>query len=381
MPSTRNSPSRYLPLSAFLLLLCMLGMNVDAYASTTRTKAQATQKATSSAKKAAVKKNTVKKTSIKKTAAVKPKSIKARAHTTHIATRRNLRPVSYAQGASVAAVQVGLRSGDQDDSVVKRTAPHIEPLTSQAMLRSEIAFVQDLESTDVLYDKNSDEVRPIASISKLMTALVVAEAGLPMQQTIQISDADVDRVRYSRSRLPVGTQLSRADMLHLALMSSENRAAHALGRYYPGGMPAFVRAMNDKARALGMRKTRFVEPTGLSSDNVSTPRDLVKLLLAVNKQPLIRRYTTDDKYEIEVGRGRQLVYNNTNRLVSNSNWDIKISKTGFINEAGECLVMLTRIDNRDVAIVLLNSSGRYSRIGDAVRIRTLVENASNVAML
>ncbi len=359
----------------------MLGMNVDAYASTTRTKAQATQKATSSAKKAAVKKNTVKKTSIKKTAAVKPKSIKARAHTTHIATRRNLRPVSYAQGASVAAVQVGLRSGDQDDSVVKRTAPHIEPLTSQAMLRSEIAFVQDLESTDVLYDKNSDEVRPIASISKLMTALVVAEAGLPMQQTIQISDADVDRVRYSRSRLPVGTQLSRADMLHLALMSSENRAAHALGRYYPGGMPAFVRAMNDKARALGMRKTRFVEPTGLSSDNVSTPRDLVKLLLAVNKQPLIRRYTTDDKYEIEVGRGRQLVYNNTNRLVSNSNWDIKISKTGFINEAGECLVMLTRIDNRDVAIVLLNSSGRYSRIGDAVRIRTLVENASNVAML
>ncbi len=249
------------------------------------------------------------------------------------------------------------------------------------MLRSEVAFVQDLESTDVLYDKNSDDVRPIASISKLMTALVVAEAGLPMHQTMQISDADVDRVRYSRSRLPVGTQLSRADMLHLALMSSENRAAHALGRYYPGGMPAFVRAMNDKARSLGMRKTRFVEPTGLSSENVSTPRDLVKLLKAVSKQPLIHRYTTDDKYQVEVGRGRQLVYNNTNRLVGNSNWDIKISKTGFINEAGECLVMLTRIDNRDVAIVLLNSSGRYSRIGDAVRIRTLVENASNVAML
>lgn len=382
MPSTWNSPSRYFPLSAFLplLVLCMLGMNVDAYAST-RTKAQPTQKATSSAKKTAVKKNTVKKPAAKKTAAVKPKAIKAGSQPTHLATRRNLRPVSYVQGAAAGAVQVGLRSSDQDDSVVKRTAPHIEPLTSQAMLRSEVAFVQDLESADVLYDKNSDEVRPIASISKLMTALVVAEAGLPMQQTIQISDADVDRVRYSRSRLPVGTQLSRADMLHLALMSSENRAAHALGRYYPGGMPAFVRAMNDKARALGMRKTRFIEPTGLSSDNVSTPRDLVKLLRAVNQQPLIRRYTTDDKYEIEVGRGRQLVYNNTNRLVSNSNWDIKISKTGFINEAGECLVMLTRIDNRDVAIVLLNSSGRYSRIGDAVRIRTLVENASNVAML
>lgn len=375
MPSTWNSPSRYISLSAFLplLMLFMLSTNIDAQAST-RTKAQQTQKAAANAKK----------TTTKKTAAVKAKKVAA-SHKTHLVTRRNLRPAAYASqvaaGASVAAVHVGLRDSSQDDSVARRAAPHVEPLTNQAMLRSEVAFVQDLESTDVLYDKNSDEVRPIASISKLMTALVVAEAGLPMQQTMQISDADVDRVRYSRSRLPVGTQLSRADMLHLALMSSENRAAHALGRYYPGGMPAFVRAMNDKARALGMRKTRFVEPTGLSSENVSTPRDLVKLLKAVSKQPLIHRYTTDDKYEVEVGRGRQLVYNNTNRLVGNSNWDIKISKTGFINEAGECLVMLTRIDNRDVAIVLLNSSGRYSRIGDAVRIRTLVENASNVAML
>jgi D-alanyl-D-alanine endopeptidase (penicillin-binding protein 7) len=198
---------------------------------------------------------------------------------------------------------------------------------------------------------------------------------------LEIADADVDRLRYSRSRLAVGTTLSRADMMHLALMSSENRAAHALGRYYPGGLPAFVRAMNEKARSLGMRKTHFVDPTGLSSDNVSSPRDLVKLLRAVSKQPLIHRYTTDDRYEIEVGRGRPLVYNNTNRLVRKADWDIQISKTGFINEAGECLVMLTRIDNRDVAIVLLNAAGR-SRIGDAVRLRTLVENAGNsVAML
>jgi D-alanyl-D-alanine endopeptidase (penicillin-binding protein 7) len=170
-------------------------------------------------------------------------------------------------------------------------------------------------------------------------------------------------------------------MLHLALMSSENRAAHALARYYPGGMPAFVRAMNDKARALGMRNTHFVEPTGLSSDNVSSPRDLVQLLKAVSKQPLIHRYTTDDRYQIEASNGRQLVYNNTNRLVRNANWDIKISKTGFINEAGECLVMLTRIGERDLAIVLLNSSGRYSRIGDAVRLRNLVENSHIIAML
>jgi D-alanyl-D-alanine endopeptidase (penicillin-binding protein 7) len=202
-----------------------------------------------------------------------------------------------------------------------------------------------------------------------------------MDAILRISDADVDRLRHSRSRLSVGTELSRADMLHLALMSSENRAAHALARYYPGGMPAFVRAMNDKARALGMRNTHFVEPTGLSSDNVSSPRDLVQLLKAVSKQPLIHRYTTDDRYQIEASNGRQLVYNNTNRLVRNANWDIKISKTGFINEAGECLVMLTRIGERDLAIVLLNSSGRYSRIGDAVRLRNLVENSHIIAML
>jgi D-alanyl-D-alanine endopeptidase (penicillin-binding protein 7) len=175
--------------------------------------------------------------------------------------------------------------------------------------------------------------------------------------------------------------LSRADMLHLSLMSSENRAAHALGRHYPGGMAAFVRAMNDKARALGMRSTAFVEPTGLSSDNVSTARDLVKLLHAAGDHPLIRRYTTDDKYEVALKRGRQLVYNNTNRLVRNANWDISVSKTGFINEAGECLVMLTRIDGRDVAIVLLNATGHQSRIGDALRIRSLVESNDMLAML
>lgn len=296
-----------------------------------------------------------------------------------ITPRRNLHPVAYQTVAgSASKVLVGVRN--KTEVPANSVQEHIDTLGSQASLRSEVAFAQDLETATVLYDKNSDEVRPIASISKLMTALVIAEAGQAMNQIMQITDADVDRMRYSRSRLSVGTELSRADMLHLALMSSENRAAHALGRYYPGGMPAFVRAMNDKARALGMRKTHFVEPTGLSSDNVSTPRDLVKLLRAASKQPLIHRYTTDDKYKIEVASGRELIYNNTNRLVRKSDWDIKISKTGFINEAGECLVMITRIDNRDVAIVLLNSSGR-SRIVDALRLRTLVEKSSTLAML
>jgi D-alanyl-D-alanine endopeptidase (penicillin-binding protein 7) len=362
MPSSWNSAPRHAAYSAafrlLILLMFIMGTNLEARAAP-RNDTQSGQKA-----------GNAKKTVVKKNATPQPR----------IMHRQNLRPVSYSQPGVVSGIGGGLDGNTTDDIIIKR-APEAAPLTNQAMLQSEVAFVQDLNTSDILYDKNSDEVRPIASISKLMTALVIAESGQSMSQMLRISDADVDRLRHSRSRLSVGTELSRADMLHLALMSSENRAAHALGRYYPGGMPAFVRAMNDKARALGMRTTRFVEPTGLASENVASPRDLVKLLQAAGKHPLIHRYTTDETYEVKVARGRQLVYNNTNRLVKNSDWDIKVSKTGFINEAGECLVMLTRIDNRDVAIVLLNSSGRYSRIGDAVRIRTLVENTKNIAML
>lgn len=248
-------------------------------------------------------------------------------------------------------------------------------------MRSEAVFVQDLKSGTVLYDKNSEEARPIASITKLMTALVVAEAHMDMKQKITVSDDDVDRLRHSRSRLMVGTTLSRADMLHLALMSSENRAAHALARYYPGGVTAFVRAMNDKARALGMRHTHYADPTGLSAENVSTPRDLVTLLRVIRKHPEIQRYTISEHHEITIKNGRRLTYNNTNRLVKNDDWQIDVSKTGYINEAGLCLVMLTRLDNREVAMVFLNSQGRYSRIGDAVRARQYVEKHINLAML
>lgn len=278
-------------------------------------------------------------------------------------------------------IQVALRQSRFDTSVPPPKQQSPASSTRLAQLRSEVAFVQDLSSSTILYEQNSDEARPIASISKLMTALVVAEAGLPMDEKLTITDEDVDRVRHSRSRLRVGTQLSRGDMLHLALMSSENRAAHALGRHYPGGMPAFVRAMNDKARALGMRNTRFVEPTGLSENNVSTPRDLVKLLRATQQEPLIQKYSTNESYQVTVGNGRTLKYNNTNRLVKNDNWDIQLSKTGFINEAGQCLVMVARIGGRDLAIVLLNASGSYSRIGDAVRLRNFVEKETNLAML
>lgn len=297
--------------------------------------------------------------------------------------RQNLHDATNGRAPATGSIRVGVRNnGLSSDVVVKRRqAPTVEPLIKSAQLNSEAVYVQELGSDTVLYDKNSTDIRPIASISKLMAALIVVEAGLPMDEILTITSDDVDRLRHSRSRLPVGTKLSRGDLLHLSLMSSENRAAHALGRHFPGGMPAFVRAMNDKARALGMRHSRFVEPTGLSSENVATSRDLVKLLRAASRHPLIRDYATDDTEVFDLGRGRRLTYNNTNRLVKRDDWEILISKTGFINEAGRCLVMLTRIDARDVAIVLLNSSGSYSRIGDAVRIRKLVETAGQTLAL
>ena len=228
-----------------------------------------------------------------------------------------------------------------------------------AALRSSTAYVQDLETSTVLFAKNENVVRPIASISKLMTAVVVVDANQPMNEMLEITDDDIDGLKHTTSRLRVGTRLSRGDMLHLALMSSENRAANALGRNYPGGLPAFVAAMNAKAQALGMTSTRFIEPTGLSSDNVSSPHDLARLLRAASQRPLIHRYSTDTEYDVEINNRTQ-TFRNTNLLVRKPDWDIKVSKTGFINEAGECLVMLARINGRDLAIVLLDSQGKLA---------------------
>jgi len=244
-------------------------------------------------------------------------------------------------------------------------------------LRSNVALVIDQASSQVLFEKNSSVALPIASVTKLMTALVVVEARLNMEETLTVTDDDVDREKHSSSRPRVGATLSRDDMLHIALMSSENRAASALGRNYPGGLPAFVAAMNAKARSLGMTDTRYVDSTGLSSQNVASARDLAKLVVAAYNYPIIRQYSTDPKYMVEPS-GHAMQYNSSNRLTSNKEWDIGLQKTGFINEAGHCLVMYTRIEGRPIVMVFLDSKGRLSHVGDAARMRKwLVEDQPN----
>jgi D-alanyl-D-alanine endopeptidase (penicillin-binding protein 7) len=238
-------------------------------------------------------------------------------------------------------------------------------------LQSSVALVIDKETDQVLFSKNSEAVLPIASITKLMTALVVVEAGLPLDEPLTITQADVDTEKGSRSRLHVGAVLSRGQMLHLALMASENRAAHALGRHYPGGMPAFVEAMNRKAEALGMHRTRYVEPTGLSSSNQSSALDLSVLVRAASEHALIRELSTASDARVAVGR-RELEFRNTNGLIRNPEWDIGLQKTGYISEAGRCVVMQAQLAGRQLIMVLLDSAGRYSRIGDAERLRSWV---------
>ncbi|MBE2262474.1 MAG: D-alanyl-D-alanine endopeptidase [Burkholderiaceae bacterium] len=242
-------------------------------------------------------------------------------------------------------------------------------------LKSSVALVVDQDTHEVLFRKNENAVLPIASLTKLMTGLVITEARLPMDEVLVITQDDVDTEKGSRSRLNVGTQLSRGELLHLALMSSENRAAHALGRTYPGGLQAFVNQMNIRALSLGMRDTRYVEPTGLSSRNQSSAKDLATLVAAAYTDPTLRELSTSPGHEVEVGR-RTLQYNNTNRLVKNPTWDIGLQKTGYISEAGQCLVMQAKVAGRKLIMVFLDSQGKLSRIADAERVRRWLENAS-----
>lgn len=244
-------------------------------------------------------------------------------------------------------------------------------------LASSKALIVNQETGETLYAKSIDLPTPIASVTKLMTAMVMLDAHLPMDEYLTISEADVDMLKGTGSRLRLGTELTRAELLQLALMASENRAASALGRNYPGGLTAFVAAMNAKAMMLGMIRSHFVDPTGLNSANVSTAEDLAKMVRAAYQYPEIRQVTTTASYEVPVyGLRNPVNFVNTNILVRNSDWLIGLSKTGFINEAGRCLVMQAEIGGQPLIIVLLDSYGKYSRIGDAQRIRKWIESSN-----
>ena len=243
----------------------------------------------------------------------------------------------------------------------------------EVFLRSAVALVQDAESGETLIAKNEGAVLPIASITKLMTAMVILDARLNLEQRVAISDEDQDFIKGTRSRLRPGSVLTRDELLLIALMSSENRAAAALGRTYPGGTEAFVSAMNAKAKALGMNDTHYVDPTGLSSANVSSAQDLARLVKAAHEYPLIRQYSTRGSATVQAF-GRELDYRNTNGLVRNAGWEIGLSKTGYISEAGRCLVMHVRMASREVVVVLLDSWGKLSRVGDANRIKKWLES-------
>jgi len=239
-------------------------------------------------------------------------------------------------------------------------------------LKSSVALVIDQDTHEVLFSKNDHAVLPIASLTKLMTGLLISEARLPNDELITITQDDVDTEKGSRSRLTVGTTLSRGELLHLALMSSENRAAHALGRTYPGGLATFVSIMNAKAKMLGMKDTRYVEPTGLSSRNQSSAQDLALLVNAAYADATVRSLSTSPEYQVEVGN-RVLQFNTTNRLVKSPDWEIGVQKTGYISEAGQCLVMQAKVAGRKLIMVFLDSAGKFSRIADAERVRRWVE--------
>ncbi|MCL2871835.1 MAG: D-alanyl-D-alanine endopeptidase [Betaproteobacteria bacterium] len=253
------------------------------------------------------------------------------------------------------------------------------PNPKNLKLASNNALILELGATSPLYEKKADSPTPIASLTKLMTAMIVLDSGLSLKEEIDVGREDLDYVKGSHSRLRLGTWLTRGEMLRLALMSSENHAAAALARHYPGGRTAFVVEMNAKAHQLGLKQTSFSDSTGLSPENVSTAQDLATLVQAATRYPLIREYTTTPEYSVELSpTGRKLEFQNSNRLVrAHNGWDISLQKTGYINEAGRCLVMITRIAQKDFVIVLLDSVGKYTRLGDAKRVKTWIETGKS----
>ncbi|MFP3502268.1 D-alanyl-D-alanine endopeptidase [Burkholderia sp. SIMBA_062] len=331
---------------------------VDAFAATAKTHQAARKAASSSSAKKSVKAASAKSADVASADAPRAKASRKRATlTANVHGHRGaVRKVAFQPRRPTVGQAFGLH--DTPDALA---------------LRSSVAYVVDQNTGEPLFDKNSHAVVPIASISKLMTAMVVLDSKSPMTDQLEVTDEDRDYEKGTGSRLSVGSVLSREDMLHIALMASENRAAAALSRYYPGGRPAFIAAMNAKAKSLGMNDTHFENSTGLSSSNVSSARDLVKMVNAAYQYPVIRQFSTDRTYDVYTGK-RNLVYNSTNALIrGNGSWDIGLQKTGFINEAGECLVMQATIHGRPMVMVLLDSFGKYSRFADAARLRNWLD--------
>ncbi len=281
------------------------------------------------------------------------------------ARQPSVRLVAHQRNSVVRAVALEPRSSIGERMGLRAAG---DPLD----LNSSVALVIDQQTNEVLFSKNDSAVLPIASLTKLMTGLVVTDANLPLDETVTITSDDVDTVKGSRSRLAVGTTLTRLELMHLALMSSENRAAHALGRTFPGGLDQFVRLMNAKARELGMYDTRYVEPTGLSSLNQSSARDLATLVSVAYQRPLLRSLSTSPSHQLELGH-RTLEYRNSNRLIRDPDWDIGLQKTGYISEAGRCLVMQARVAGRQLIMVFLDATGKLGRAQDAERVRRWVE--------
>ena len=259
-------------------------------------------------------------------------------------------------------------------------AAAVDPDPARLKLASGNVLVLDAAADRQIYAKAADEVTPIASVTKLMTAMVVLDGQQPLDEALDIDTADYDFLKHSSSRLRAGTTLSRREMLRLALMSSENRAAASLARHYPGGTQAFVTAMNFKALSLGLTHTHYSDPTGLSPENVSTASDLAKLVQTAAEYPLIREFTTTPSYLVETDNGRTLGFNNSTALVKKSDWDITLQKTGYIREAGKCVVMMVNIASKPFVIVLLDSLGKYTRIADAQRVKHWLETGESLAL-
>lgn len=353
---------------AFLTLSCALASPAAYAAKQAPTKKQAE---TASAKKKQVVKAPTKKVVAQKR--TQPAPARSKAAAANSAATSNIKVARKATaGRTVAAAAAGAAAVAVARPSFGQMAG-LHNVSDPLDLKSSVALVVDQDTKEVLLSKNDHAVLPIASITKLMTGLLITEANLPMNEVLTITQDDVDTEKNSSSRLRVGTKLTRGEMLHLALMSSENRAAHALGRTYPGGLRHFVQLMNNKAKLLGMSETQYVEPTGLSSRNQSSAHDLATLVNVAHGNAVMRELSTSRGHEVAVGN-RMLQFNNTNSLVKSDRWDIGLQKTGYISEAGRCLVMQAEVAGRKVIMVFLDSMGKYSRQGDAERVRHWVEN-------